>query len=154
MDIFFANFGRTELTIGESRAKNCEEVDFEVRFSLEAPKLSNKGEKRFLRPKNLADFFFFSAENWIDGDRLKRVLAKFRADPSHVRGPTGSTRRRQPPLRPTTPLRSVNGQWQAAHLKSLAVLMRALNRQTDGKFPDGWTDGRTPDQTIITIVYW
>ena len=53
-DIFFTNFGRTELTIGESRANNCKEVDFEVRFSLEAPKLSQKGEKQFPRPKNLA----------------------------------------------------------------------------------------------------
>ena len=51
-DTFFTNFSRTELTIGESRANNCKEVDFEVRFSLEAPKLSQKGEKRFPRPKN------------------------------------------------------------------------------------------------------
>ena len=42
-DIFFTNFGRMELTIGESRAKNCEEVDFEIRFSLEAPKPAQKG---------------------------------------------------------------------------------------------------------------
>ena len=49
-------FGRTELRIGPSRAKNCQEVDFEVRFSLEASKPAQKGEKRFPRPKNLAVF--------------------------------------------------------------------------------------------------
>ena len=48
-------FGRTELRIGPSRAKNCEEVDFEVHFSLEASKPAQKGEKRFPRPKNLAE---------------------------------------------------------------------------------------------------
>ena len=57
-DIFLSIFGRTELRIGPSRAKNCQEVDFEVRFSLEASKPAQKGEKRFPRPKNLADFFF------------------------------------------------------------------------------------------------
>ena len=57
-DIFLSIFGRTELRIGPSRAKNCQEVDFEVRFSLEASKPAQKGEKRFPRPKNLAVFFF------------------------------------------------------------------------------------------------
>ena len=37
-DIFLPIFGRTELRIGPSRAKDCQEVDFEVRFSLEASK--------------------------------------------------------------------------------------------------------------------
>ena len=48
-------FGRTELTIDASRAKNCEEVAVEVRFSVDRPKLGQKGVKRFPRPKNLAD---------------------------------------------------------------------------------------------------
>ena len=79
-DIFLTKFGRTELIIGPSRAKNCQEDDLEVRFSLEAPKPCQKGEKRPPRPKKSRRKKFFSAENWIDGDRLKRVLAKFEAD--------------------------------------------------------------------------
>ena len=39
-DIFSTIFGRTELKIGPSRAKNCEEVDFEVRSPVEPPKLA------------------------------------------------------------------------------------------------------------------
>ena len=54
-DLFPTIFGLTELIISASRAKNCEEVDFEVRFSPEAPKPAQKGEKRFPRPKNLAE---------------------------------------------------------------------------------------------------
>ena len=82
-DIFPTIFGRTELIIGASRAKNCDEIDGEVRFSIDPPKPAQKGVKRFLRPKNLAEKNFLT-ENWIDGDRLKRVLAKFRANRSHV----------------------------------------------------------------------
>ena len=66
-DIFSMIFGRTELRIGPSRAKNCQEVDFEVRFSLEASKPAQKGEKRFPRPKNLADFFFVSPKIELTG---------------------------------------------------------------------------------------
>ena len=44
-------FGRTHLRIGASRAKNCEGLDFEVRSSANPPKLAQKGEKQFLRPK-------------------------------------------------------------------------------------------------------
>ena len=58
MDTFLTIFGRGELTIGPSRAKNCEEVDFEVRFWLDPPKPAQKGVKRFPRPKNLDNIFF------------------------------------------------------------------------------------------------
>ena len=54
-DIFSAIFSRTELIIGASRAKNCEEVDGEVRLPVQRPKLAYKGVKRFPRPKNLAE---------------------------------------------------------------------------------------------------
>ena len=37
--------------IGPSKTKSSEEVDFEVRFSLEAPKPAQKGEQKFPRPK-------------------------------------------------------------------------------------------------------
>ena len=39
-DIFSSMFGRTDPRIGASKAKNCEEVDFEVRSSVEPPKLA------------------------------------------------------------------------------------------------------------------
>ena len=54
-DMFRAIFGRTELIIGASRAKNCEEVDGEVRLPVRPPKLDQKGVERFPRPKNLAE---------------------------------------------------------------------------------------------------
>ena len=84
MDVIRTFFGRTDLRIRASRAKNCKQVDGEVRFSLEAPKPAQKREKRFPRPINLGEQKKKLAENWIDGDRLKRVLAKSRADRSHV----------------------------------------------------------------------
>ncbi len=52
-EIFLRLFGRTDLRIGACKAKNCEELDFEVRLSIDPPKLGQKGVKRFPRPKNL-----------------------------------------------------------------------------------------------------
>ena len=61
-DIFLAIFGRTELKIDAFRAKSCEELDFEVRFSVYPPKLDQKGVKRFSSLKNLANCFGCSVE--------------------------------------------------------------------------------------------
>ena len=48
--------------------------------------------KQAKRPKKVAKFFvlkiFFGVEKSKVANRLKRVLPKFRADPSHVRGVT------------------------------------------------------------------
>ena len=44
-EIFSPSFGPTELIIGSSRAKNCEEVDDEVHFWLELPKPAQKDQK-------------------------------------------------------------------------------------------------------------
>ena len=44
MEIFAPSFGPTELIIGPSRAKNCEEVDDEVHFWLELPKPAQKDQ--------------------------------------------------------------------------------------------------------------
>ena len=44
-EIFSPSFGPTELIIGPSRAKNCEEVDDEVHFWLELPKPAQKDQK-------------------------------------------------------------------------------------------------------------
>ena len=54
-DRFLTFLGRTDLRIGASRAKSCEEVDGEVRLPVQRPKLAYKGVKRFPRPKNLAE---------------------------------------------------------------------------------------------------
>ena len=56
--MFSSIVGRTDPRIGASKAKNCEEVDFEVRKPLDLPKLTKKRKKLYPRPKNVADFFF------------------------------------------------------------------------------------------------
>ena len=43
---FSSIFGRTDLIIAASKAKNCGEVDGEVHLPVEAPKLAQKDEKR------------------------------------------------------------------------------------------------------------
>ena len=57
-DIFLTIFGRTDLKIGSSRAKNCEELDFEVRLSVDPSKLDQKEGKRCSRPKKIAPINF------------------------------------------------------------------------------------------------
>ena len=66
-DIFPTIFGRTELIIGASRAKNCEEFAVEVRFSVDPPKLDQKGVKRFSRPKNLGEQKFWGPKIDLTG---------------------------------------------------------------------------------------
>ena len=56
-EIFSLIFGRTELIRDASRAKSCEEFAIDVRFSVDPPKLHQKGVKRFSRPKNFGEFF-------------------------------------------------------------------------------------------------
>ena len=58
-DIFSSIFGRTDLRIGASKAKNCEELDFEVRLPVRPPKLIHKGKKYCPTPKFFVNFFFF-----------------------------------------------------------------------------------------------
>ena len=48
--IFSLIFGRTDLKIDASKAKNCEDVDFEVRIPVDLPKTAQKGEKRYSTP--------------------------------------------------------------------------------------------------------
>ena len=48
-------FGRTDPRIGASKAKNCEEVDFEARKPPNPPKLAKECKKRRPRPKNFVD---------------------------------------------------------------------------------------------------
>ena len=57
-DIFSSIFGRTDLKIGASKAKNCEEVDFEVQIPVDLPKPAQKGEKGCSAPKNFVEKIF------------------------------------------------------------------------------------------------
>ena len=43
-DIFPTIFGHTDLKIGSSRAKNCEELDVKVGLPVDLPKLAQKGQ--------------------------------------------------------------------------------------------------------------
>ena len=75
---------RTDLKIWPSKAKNLEELDFDVRKSL-APR---KSTENYEKPKKKSDFFFekkFGVKKSKIANRPKRVLPKFRADPIHVR---------------------------------------------------------------------
>ena len=61
--LFLSIFGRTDLIIGGSKAKNCVEAYFEVRLPVDPPKLAKTSQKRFPTPKNAPEIFFVSAEN-------------------------------------------------------------------------------------------
>ena len=70
-----------------ARAKFDEQVDFDIRLAVARPKPHQIGEKQNFRSEIFADFFF-GVEKLNVRNRLKRILAKFRGDPSHVRAVT------------------------------------------------------------------
>ena len=74
--MFSMIFCRTELIIGVSEAKNCEESAGDVRIDVAPQKPSKNAEKRekFCVQKNFDD------EKRNVGNRPKRVFAKFRGD--------------------------------------------------------------------------
>ena len=76
-------FSRTKLRISLSKAKNCEEADFDVQKAVAPPKLAKKAEKQKKCPKNFRKKFL-GVEKLGLGNRLKRVLTKFEADRSFV----------------------------------------------------------------------
>ena len=84
---------RTDLKIWPSKAKNLEELDFDVRKSL-APRKSTENDEKpkekkiriFLRKK------FFDVKKSKFANRLKRALPKFRRDRSEVRGVNGRSK--------------------------------------------------------------
>ena len=55
--VFLSIFGRTDLVIGGSKAKNCVEVYFEVRLPVDSPK---QAKNDFRHQKNSTVFFVFS----------------------------------------------------------------------------------------------
>ena len=64
---FSSIFGRTDLIIAASKAKNCGEVDGEVRLPVEAPKLAQKDEKRCPTRKKIVEEQFFSPKIELTG---------------------------------------------------------------------------------------
>ena len=62
-DMLSSIFGRTDPRIGASKAKNREEVDFELPKPPNPPKLAKKHKKRHPRPKHFRQFFCLFAEN-------------------------------------------------------------------------------------------
>ena len=80
--LFLTIFGLTDLRISLSGAKFDPEADFDVRFAVARQNPRQIGEifdPKFSPKKNL-----FGVEKSNVRNRLKRVLAKFRADPSQV----------------------------------------------------------------------
>ena len=60
------------------------EADFDVRFAVARQNPHQIGKKTKFFVRNFRRIFFFGVEKSNVGNRLKRVLAKFRADPSQV----------------------------------------------------------------------
>ena len=81
-------FGRIDLSRSLSRAKFDEEADFEVRSAVARQNSHQIDEKPNFRSNKIAGKKCFGVEKRNVRNRLKRVLAKFRADPSHVRAVT------------------------------------------------------------------
>ena len=82
--VFLTKFDRTDLRISLSKAKIEPEADLDVRFAVARQNPGQISKKRKFRPEILTDKNFFGVEKRNVRNRLKRVLAKFPADPSHV----------------------------------------------------------------------
>ena len=75
-DVISTKFGRTDLIIGQSKAKNCEESAADVRIGVAPQKPSKNVEKR----EKFCDEKIFDGEKRNVGNRPKRIFAKFRGD--------------------------------------------------------------------------
>ena len=82
--VFFTIFGRTDLRISLSKAKFDPEADFDVRFAVARQNPRQIGKKQNFPSEFFVENFSFGVGNSNVRNRLKRVLAKFRADPSQV----------------------------------------------------------------------
>ena len=58
MDVTLASFGRAELIINVSGAKNCEESHGEVHFCVAPQKPRKNAEKQAFETNKFSDFFF------------------------------------------------------------------------------------------------
>ena len=75
-DVISTKFGRTDLIIGQSKAKNCEEFAGDVRIGVAPQKPSKNMQKR----AKFCENNFFDVEKRNVGNRPKRIFAKFRGD--------------------------------------------------------------------------
>ena len=75
---FLVNFGRTDLLIGQSKAKNCKESAGDVRIGVAPQKPSKNMEKC----EKFRDKTCFDIEKQNVGNHPKRVFAKFRRERS------------------------------------------------------------------------
>ena len=82
--VFSTIFGRTDLRISLSKAKFDPEPDFDVRFAVARQNPRQISKKRNFRSEIFVQKKKIGVENSNVRNRLKRVLAKFRADPSQV----------------------------------------------------------------------
>ena len=63
MHLFLVIFSRTDLRISLSKAKNCEETDFDVQKAVAPPKLVKKSEKQKKLSENFAKKKFSTSKN-------------------------------------------------------------------------------------------
>ena len=77
-------FARTDLSLSLSKAKFDEQADFEVHLAVALQKPRQIDKKRDFRSENFAETKNFGVEKGNVQNLLKRILAKFRADPSHI----------------------------------------------------------------------
>ena len=82
----------TDLKTCVPEAKFVKESDFDVKKGLAPPKSTENDEKRVSETEIFCRIFFFGVEKSKVANRLKRVLPKFRADRSHVRGVNGRSK--------------------------------------------------------------
>ena len=86
-------FGRTDLRISLSGAKFDEEADFDVRSAVGPPKPHQIDENLTFRSENFAEKKKkIGVEKSKVANRPKRMLPKFGADRSHVRGVNGRSK--------------------------------------------------------------
>ena len=83
---------RTDLRSCVPGAKFVKESDFDVKSRLAPPKSTENDEKRDSDTKKIRRQFFFGVEKSKVANRLKRVLTKFEANRSHVRGVNGRSK--------------------------------------------------------------
>ena len=82
----------TDLKTCVPEAKFVKESDFDVKSCLAPPKSTEIDEKHVSDSENFRRNFFFGVETSKVANRLKRVLTKFEADRSHVRGVNGRSK--------------------------------------------------------------
>ena len=90
--LFLAIFGRTDLRISLSGAKFDPEADFDVRFAVARQNPRQISKKQNFSSEIFAPTFFLGVEKSNVRNRLKRVLAKFRADSGQVGRESGRSK--------------------------------------------------------------